>query len=186
MITVTSIRNGMIVKIDNEMFVVNDFLHITPGNWRGYVQATLRNLRTGKIIKRRFRSTETIEDVALEPRKLHFLYRDGDHFHFMDLEDYNTVTVSAEVVGTNSQYLTEGLELEAEFHEGNILTLELPTQVSLKVVETAPGVKGDSVSTNTKPATLETGLVVQVPLFVKVGDVVLVDTRTGEYLGRAT
>lgn len=186
MITVTSIRNGMIIRIDDEMFVVNDFLHVTPGNWRGYVQATLRCLRTGKITKRRFRSTDTVEDVTFEPRKLHFLYKDGDNYNFMDLEDYNTIAVSADVVGTNSQYLTEGLELEADFHEENIVALELPTQVSLKVVEAAPGVKGDSVSTNTKPATLETGLVVQVPLFVKIGDSVQIDTRTGEYLGRAT
>lgn len=185
MITATSIRNGVVIKIEGEMFMVADFLHVTPGNWRGYVQATLRSLRSGKITKRRFRSTETVEDISLEPKKLHFLYRDGDDFYFMELEDYNTFPVRAEVVGASGQYLTDGLELEGEFHKGSVIALELPTQVSLKVVETTPGVKGDSVSTNTKPAKLETGLVVQVPLFVNVGDRVQVDTRTGEYLGRA-
>ena len=185
MIAVTSIRNGMIIKMDDGMYVVNDFLHVTPGNWRGYVQATLRSLRTGKITKRRFRSTDTVEDIAFEPKKLHYLYRDGDHFYFMDMEDYNTLLVSAEIVGENQRYLTEGLELEAEFHEGKIIAIELPNQVTLKVAEAPPGVKGDSASSNTKPATLETGLVVQVPLFVKVGDLVQIDTRSGEYLGRA-
>ncbi len=184
MITVTALRNGTIIKMDKEMYVVADFKHITPGNWRGYVQASLRSLRTGKITKQRFRSTDTVEDVSLEPRKVQYLYRDGENYHFMDLEDYNSIVLPAEIVGETAPYLTETLELNAQFHEGKVVLLELPTQVKLKVVATAPGVKGDSVSSNTKPATLETGLVVQVPLFVKVGDEVEVDTRTGQYLGR--
>jgi len=184
LITATSIRNGMIIKIDNEMYAVTDFEHVTPGNWRAFVQTSLRSLRTGKIIKRRFRSTDAVEVVALEPRKVQFLYRDGENFNFMDLEDYNTIVIPVEVVGAAAQYLTEGLELETELHEGKVVALEIPKQVKLKVIETVPGVKGDSVSTNTKPAKLETGLIVQVPLFVKAGDVVEVDTRTGEYLGR--
>ena len=185
MITATSLRNGTVVKIDGEMCEVTDYLHITPGNWRAYVQVTLRSLRAGKVIKQRFRSTDTLENVTLEPRKLHFMYRDGDAYNFMDMEDYNTIPISAEVVGESNKYLTDGLEVEAEFHEGNILSLQVPNQVTLEVTETTPGVKGDSVSSNTKPATLQTGLVVQVPLFVKIGDKVQVDTRTGEYLGRA-
>ena len=184
MITATSIRNGMVVKINDEMYVVTDFMHVTPGKGRAHMQATLRSLRTGRMTRRRFRSTDSVETVTLQPKKLSFLYRDGDTFHFMDMEDYNTVTVPAEVVGANSQYLTDGLEAEAQFYKGNIVSLELPKQVYLKVAETVPGVKGDSVSSNTKPATLQTGMVLQVPLFVKVGDVVEVDTRTGEYLGR--
>ncbi len=185
MITATSLRNGMVIKIEGEMLVVTDFLHVTPGNWRGYVQTTLRNLRSGKITKQRFRSTDTVEMVTLEPKRLSFLYRDGGNFYFMDMEEYNTFAVSLDVVGENAKYLRDGLELEAQFHGGSVLSLELPKQVSLEVVETVPGVKGDSVSSNTKPATLETGLVVQVPLFINVGDKIQVDTRTGEYLGRA-
>jgi elongation factor P len=175
----------MVIKIENEMYVVTDFLHVTPGNWRGFVQTTLRSLRTGKITKQRFRSTDNLEDVTLEPKNIQFLYKEGDNYHFMDLGDYTTIFLSAETIGTNARYLTEGLELEAEFHEGRVVSLKLPNQVSLKVEETVPGVKGDSATSNTKPATLETGLVLQVPLFIKVGDAVQVDTRTGEYLGRA-
>jgi elongation factor P len=185
LITATSLRNGTVIKMRDEMYVVTDFLHITPGNWRGYVQATLRSLRTGKITKQRFRSTDSVEDITLEPRKLNFLYREGENYHFMDLGDYNTLPIPAEIVGEGSKYLTDGVEVEAEFHEGNIVWLQLPNQVTLTVTETAPGVKGDSVSSNTKPATLETGLVLQVPLFVNVGDRLRVDTRTGAYLGRA-
>jgi len=185
MINVTSIRNRMIIKVGGEMCVVTDFAHVVRETRRGYIQASLRSLRTGKITKQRFRSTDSVEGVALEPRKVQFLYRDGESFHFMDLEDYNTIVMAAEEVGANGPYLTEGLELNAQFYEGKVVSLELPTQVKLKVVETVPGVKGDSVSSNTKPATLETGLVVQVPLFVKVGDEVSVDTRTGQYGGRA-
>lgn len=185
MITATSLRNGTIVKIEGEMYEVTDYLHITPGNWRGYVQASLRSLRTGKITKQRFRSTDTLENITLEPRKLHFMYRDGDMYNFMDMEDYDTVPIAAEIVGDKNKYLTDGLEVEAEFYEGRIVSLQLPNQVTLEVTETSPGVKGDSVSSNTKPATLQTGLIVQVPLFVKIGDKLQVDTRSGEYLGRA-
>lgn len=185
MITVTALRNGMTIKMDGDLYVVTDFAHVVRETRRGFIQASLRSLRTGKITKQRFRSTDSVEDVAFEPRKVQFLYRDGENFNFMDLEDYNTVGVPTEVVGEAAPYLTEGLEVAAQFYEGNVVTLDLPTQVKLKVVETVPGVKGDSVSTNTKPATLETGLVIQVPLFVDVGQEVQVDTRTGQYLGRA-
>ncbi len=185
MITVTALRNGTTVKIDGELYVVTDFAHVVRETRRGFIQASMKSLRTGKSIKQRFRSTDTVEDVSLEPKKVQFLYRDGENFHFMDLEEYNTVGVPAEVVGEAAPYLTEGLEIVAQFHEGSVVTLELPTQVNLKVVETVPGVKGDSVSTNTKPATLETGLIVQVPLFVDVDEKIQVDTRTGQYLGRA-
>ena len=185
MITATSIRNGMVIKMDDEMYVVNEVVHVTRESRRGFIQATLRSLRTGRITKQRFRSTDSVETVTLQPKKLNYLYREGDTFYFMDMEDYNTLSVPAEVVGPGSQYLTDGLELQAQFYEGSMVSLELPKQVTLKVAETAPGVKGDSVSSNTKPATLETGLILQVPLFVKVDDRVQVDTRTGEYLGRA-
>jgi len=185
LITATSIRSGMVLKLGDEMYIVLNFSHITPGKGRGYIQANLRSLRTGRTMSQRFRSTDSVETVTLEPRKLNYLYKDGDNYYFMDLEDYNTLAVSQEVVENGGQYLTDGLEVEAQSYEGNIVLLDLPNQVTLKVTETAPGVKGDSVSSNTKPATLETELVLQVPLFIKVGDQVQVDTRTGEYLGRA-
>jgi elongation factor P len=174
----------MIIKVDDEMYAVTDFAHVVRETRRGFIQASLRSLRTGKVTKRRFRSSETVETVTLEPRKVQFLYREGENFHFMDMEDYNTIVLPEELVGTAAQYLAEALELDAQFYEGNVVSLELPNQVKLKVVETVPGVKGDSVSSNNKPATLETGLVIQVPLFVKVGDDVEVDTRSGQYLAR--
>jgi elongation factor P len=174
----------MTIKVDDEIYVVAEFAHVVRETRRGYIQASLRSLRTGRIVKRRFRSADSVETVSLEPRKVQFLYRDGENFHFMDLEDYNTIVIGADTVGPGARYLIETLECDAQFYEGKVVQLELPKQVKLKVVQTVPGVKGDSVSTNTKPATLETGLVIQVPLFVKVGDEVEVDTRTGEYLGR--
>jgi elongation factor P len=175
----------MTIKMDDELYVVTDFSHVVRESRRGFIQTSLRSLRTGKTTKQRFRSTDTVEDVALEPRKVQFLYRDGEGSHFMDLEEYHTVAVPTAVVGEAASYLTEGLEIVAQFHEGNVVALDMPTQVNLKVVETVPGVKGDSVSTNTKPATLETGLIVQVPLFVDTGEEIQIDTRTGQYLGRA-
>jgi elongation factor P len=185
LITATMIRPGMVLKLEDEMSVVLSFDHVTPGKGRGHIQVTLRSLRAGRTMSQRFRSSDSVETVTLEPRKLNFLYKDGDNYYFMDLEDYNTHRVSADVVGNSGQYLTDGLEVEAQSYEGSIVVLEIPKQVTLKVTETAPGVKGDSVSSNTKPATLETGLVLQVPLFIKVEDQVQVDTRSGEYLGRA-
>lgn len=185
MITATALRNGTVIKLDDEIYMVTDFMHVTPGKGHAFMQATLRSLRTGRITKRRFRSTDSVETVVLVPRTLNFMYKDGDHLYFMDLEDYNTLPVATEVIGEGTQYLTEGLELEAQFYEGSIVAIQLPNQVTLKVVETVPGVRGDSVSNNTKPATLETGMVLQVPLFVKIGEKIQVDTRTGAYLGRA-
>ncbi len=185
MITATMIRPGTVLKLGDEMYLVLSFDHVTPGKGRGHIQVTLRSLRTGRTTNQRFRSSDSVETVSLEPRKLNFLYKDGDNYYFMDLEDYNTFPISADIVGDSGQYLTDGLEVDAQSYEGRIVSLDIPNQVILRVAETAPGVKGDSVSSNTKPATLETGLVVQVPLFIKVDDRVQVDTRTGEYLGRA-
>ncbi|NQT83029.1 elongation factor P [bacterium] len=184
MLSVTAIRNGMTIKVDDEMYVVTDFAHVVRETRRGFIQTSLRSLRTGRVTKLRFRSTDSVQIITLEPRKVQFLYRDGEDLQFMDLEDYNTIAIPLGVVGDAAQYLAEGLELDAQFYEGKVVAIELRKQVKLKIVETAPGVKGDSVSSNTKPATLETGLVLQVPLFVKEGEVVEVDTRTGQYLGR--
>ena len=181
----TSIRKGMTIIYNDEACVVLDFTHVTPGKGNAIVQTTLRSLKTGRSVKARFRPTENIEPAVLDSRRTQFLYHDNDGWHFMDLADYNTFTVSQEVVGDNGNYLSENLELEITFYEGAPVTIELPTTVTLKITESPPGVKGDSATTNTKPATLETGHSLQVPFFVNQGDSIVIDTRTGEYVTRA-
>jgi len=175
----------MAIMYQGAIHVITEHQHVTPGNWRAYVQATMRNIRTGNSVQTRFRSTEDVELVSLENRQLQYQYRDSHGFNFMNLEDFNNIALAPEIVGDAARYIKEGDEIEGLFHGSEPIELELPTSVSLKVVSTVPGFKGDSVTNLQKPATLETGYEIPVPLFIKEGDVVKVDTRTGEYLGRA-
>ena len=181
----TSLRKGMVIKHDGELYQVHDFQRVKPGKGGAFVQTSLKNVKRGNIVKVRFRSSDDVEAAEMDSRRVQYLYNDGNNYYFMDMKDYNTFDVSSEVVGKNKDYLKEELMLEIDFHEANPIAIELPTSVALKVEKTDPGVKGDSVSTNTKPATLETGLVVQVPLFINEGELLQIDTRTGEYMGRA-
>ncbi|HRZ87425.1 MAG TPA: elongation factor P [bacterium] len=183
MANAVDLRKGMAIMLEGELCVVTDRLHVTPGNWRAYIQVTMKSVRTGKQIERRFRSTETVDVVQLEPKEMQFMYKDQEGFHFMD-PDYNTITFSEEVVGDAKNYLIENGKCEVLFFGEKAIEIELPASVELKVVETVPGFKGDSVTNLQKPATLETGYRVNVPLFMKEGDVVKIDTRTGEYIGR--
>lgn len=181
----TEIRRGTALIYQNEIFIVTDFQHRTPGNLRSFVQATMKNVRTGKIIQNRFASGENVERATLEPRQCQFLYSDEQGFHFMDMESYHTFPMNTDVIGDAKYYLKENMELRILFTDESPIVPELPKNVVLKVTEAAPGVKGDSVSNNTKSVTLETGLKVQVPLFIEQGQEVKVSTETGEYLGRA-
>ena len=184
MVTGSNIRRGMVIKLDGEVYLVTEYQHVKPGKGPAYMQAALKNLKTGRIIRNRFRSTDNVELAELETKRVQYLYKDSDNYYFMDMKDYNTISVDNETVGDNRYFLKEEMLLDIAFYEGSPITFELPTQVSLKIAETGPGIRGDSVTSNTKPATLETGLTVQVPLFINSGDVVRIDTRTGEYLGR--
>ncbi|HUI06556.1 MAG TPA: elongation factor P [Verrucomicrobiae bacterium] len=179
------LRKGMAIKYNNDVCVVLDMQHRTPGNLRAFVQATLRSLKSGKSSNVRFASTESIEVVSMTTRRLDFSYKDHNGYHFMDPETYETTTLSEEFVGDAAKYLTENLPCTLMEVEGKAAELELPPKVKLKVVEAPPGVRGDTATNVTKPAKVETGFEVGVPLFIDAGDSIEVDTRTGKYLNRA-
>lgn len=180
----TELRNGTTVLFRGELFVVTDFRHNTPGNKRAFVQATFKNLKTGKLIQNRFSSTEDIQRAILEPKTCQFLYHDEQGSHFMDMESYNSFQLSDEVIGDGRYYLKENMEIKIDFYEGKPVLPEYPKVVVLKITESPPWVKGDSVSNNMKPAVCETGLKVQVPIFIDEGTEIRVNTETGEYVGR--
>jgi len=175
----------MAIRYNGDVTVVLDVQHRTPGNLRAFVQATLRSIRTGKSSNVRFGSTETVELVDVNRRKLEYSYKDQDGYVFMDPDTYESETLRPELLQNSADYLTENLAVEVLYAEGKPVAVELPSSVSLKVVESAEGLRGDSATNVQKPAKLETGKVVQVPLFIKEGEVIKVDTRTGAYMGRA-
>jgi elongation factor P len=184
MIKASSVRKGMAVVINKEIFLVTTFDHLTPGNKRAIIQLELKSITSGKIISQRFRSEDGLEQATLDPHTAQYLYKDEQGYHFMDLADYNSFALGEESVGDKGLYLKENLEVEILFHDNKPVVLEVPKSVTLRVAHAEPGIKGDSVSNNTKSVTLETGLVLQVPLFVDEGTMIRVDTRTGDYLSR--
>jgi elongation factor P len=179
------LRKGMAIKYNNDVNIVLDMQHRTPGNLRAFVQATLRSLKSGKSANVRFASTESIEVVSMTTRRLDFSYKDHNGYHFMDPETYETTTLNEEFVGEAAKYLTENLAVMLMEIDGRPAELELPPKVRLKVIEAPPGVRGDTATNVTKPAKVENGFEVGVPLFINPGDVIEVDTRTGRYLNRA-
>lgn len=185
MIVANDIKKGTMIKLDGELYTVVDFQHLTPGNKPAMIQAKLKSLRKGNVITNRFRSTETVEDVYMDHREMEYLYNDGKDYCFMDSATLEQLFVAKEVLGDAVNYMPHNCSVRLTFYEGNPVAVELPSAVTLKVTETSPGVKGDTVTNVFKPATLETGLVIKVPLFINTGDVIKVDTRTGEFLSRA-
>lgn len=185
MATALDFRIGMIIKFDGDLYAVEEFQHRTPGNKRGFVQAKLRNIRNGRAIDHKFSSNDKIEVARVEKRPAQYLYRDNDAFYFMDQETHDQFHINESLIREHSKFLKEGDVVDVEYFENEIVGCELPITVALRVVETVPGIRGDTATGGTKPATLETGAVVQVPLFVNENDVIKVDTRTGEYLERA-
>ncbi len=181
----SELKKGMIIKDGTEFYIVVDMEHRTPGNLRAIYQAMLKNLLTGRVNNRRFSPTDTVEKADLETKKVQYLYRDHSGFHFMDMTTYETVVIPDDIIGGAKDYLKENLGLELLYYEHRPVTIELPVSVELKVTESSPGIRGDTSGKAMKSSTLETGLKVNVPLFVEEGDVIKVDTRTGEYLGRA-
>jgi elongation factor P len=181
----SQVRKGMvIVGDDGQLWSVVDRDLNTPGNWRAILTLKLKNLKTGSVTERRFHPDNKVEQAYLDKRPMQYLYQDGDSYIFMDKETYDQVHLSRESVGEFIRYLKENDDAQVTFYEGNAISLEPPAKVALRVVETAPGARGDTVKNVNKPARLETGLEVQVPPFVNEGDLIEVDTRTGEYLGR--
>lgn len=184
MIDVNDLRKGVTFELDGEIYRVLEYQHYKPGRGNAIIRTKLRNLRTGTIIDRNFISGDRVQEIRLDHRTVQFLYHEGDLYYFMDVETFEQPVLSAAMLGDAVYYLKEGVELEISSYEGEPLDVELPVTVDLTVTETLPGVRGDTAQSGTKPATLETGLQLQVPLFINIGDVIRVDTRTGEYLGR--
>ena len=183
-ITTNDLKNGMTLELDDTLFSVVEFQHVKPGKGHAFVRTTLKNPRTGAVIDRTFRAGEKVERAIIDKRAMQFLYRDGTDYVFMDTETYDQLTVSPETLGEASQYLVEQNTALLMMYGEDVIGVDLPASVELTITETEPGLQGDRVSGARKPATLETGLVVSVPLFIEKGEHVKVDTRTGEYLSR--
>jgi elongation factor P len=184
MIQATQLKRGMCIKHDNDLYRVVEAMHKTPGNLRGLVQAKIRHLKSGSISEHRFRSVDMVERAILDETEMGFMYQDGDMFHFMNNETYEQIGLSREVLGDAVNYLIPNIKLKIEMYEGRPVGIDVPLNVVMRVMETEPGIKGASVSNQTKPAKMETGLIVNVPPFVNEGDVIRVDTETGSYVER--
>ena len=184
-IQATRLKRGMLIKLENDLFRVLDLQHFTPGNKRGFVQAKMRNIRTGQQGDNKFRAEEDVERAILDERQMQYLYRDGDAFHFMDTSTYEQIHLDAEVLGDNANYILPEMVITMEFYGEEPVGIELPVTVDLKVVDTTPGINRATASAQVKPAKLETGLVVNVPAHVNIGDVIRVGTADGEYLKKA-
>ena len=184
-IPATQLRPGMIIKHNNDLHSVFSVEHRTPGNLRAFIQAKLRNLRTGAMFEHRFRSPDPIDRIVVDEIDMEFLYNDGDDYYFMNTESYEQTHLKRDTLGDAVEYLTPNLQIKVEFYDNKPVGIELPQTVELTVVETEPGLKSATASSVTKPAKLETGLVVQVPPFINEGEKIRVDTAEGAYLSRA-
>lgn len=184
MISTNDVRPGMALDLPDGIFTIVEYQHVKPGKGKAFVRMKLKNVETGQVLDRTFRADEDVPQAIIDRREFQFLYRDDLGFHFMDLEDFSQLAVGAEDVGDAAHYLKEGATVVLALHRGTPIAVELPAAVELEVTYAEPAVKGNTVSGATKPVTTETGLVVQVPLFVEQGDRIKVDTRTGEYLTR--
>jgi elongation factor P len=185
MISATQMRPGMVIKFNNDLFSIFSVNHRTPGNLRGFVQAKMRNLRSGTMIEHRFSSEDKVERAILDEIQMEYLYDDGEYYYFMNSENYEQMHLTKDILGDAVNYLIPQLKVSVEFYEGKPMSVELPATVDLKVIETEPGLKGATVSNVTKPAKLETGLVVQVPPFITEGEMIRVNTAEGTYQERA-
>jgi elongation factor P len=184
-IPATQLRPGMVIKHNNDLHSVFSVEHRTPGNLRAFIQAKLRNLRTGAMFEHRFRSADAIDKITVDEVKMEYLYNDGDDYYFMDTQSYEQTPLKHDILGDAVEYLTANLQITVEFFDGKPVGIELPQTVELTVIETEPGLKSATASSVTKPAKTETGLIVQVPPFINEGDKIKVDTSEGAYLSRA-
>lgn len=183
--TTADFYNGMVIRYNNDLYTVTEFHHVSPGNWRAFVRVRLKNLRTGRVMEQRFRAGEEIEAVRVEHQNWQFLYIDGDDYVFMNTETFDQQPIPKGMLGDAIQFLKEQDTVEMLVDGDNIIAVELPNFLELTVESAEPGVRGDTANNVTKPATLETGAVINVPLFVNPGDKIRIDTRTGQYVERA-
>lgn len=185
MATTNDLKNGMTLNLDGQLWTVVEFQHVKPGKGPAFVRTKMRQVLTGKVVEKTFNAGIKVDIAILEKRDMQFLYKDGEDFVFMDSSTYDQMTIPGATVGEAANYMLENTDAVVAIHEGNPLYVELPASVPLKITYTEPGIQGDRSSAGSKPATLETGISIQVPLFIKQDEVILVDTRTGSYLGRA-
>lgn len=185
MATTNDLKNGMTLDIEGQLWTVVEFQHVKPGKGPAFVRTKLKQVMTGKVVDKTFNAGVKVDVAILEKREMNFLYKEGDDYVFMDNENFDQMTISAATVGEAANYMLENTEAIVAIHEGNPLYIELAASVELVVTYTEPGLQGDRSSGGTKPATVETGIEVQVPLFIKQDEKILVDTRDGSYLGRA-
>ena len=185
MISSTQMRPGMVIKFNNDLYSIFSVAHRTPGNLRGFVQAKMRSLRSGTMMEHRFSSEDKVEKALLEQQEMEYLYDDGEYYYFMNTETFEQMHLMKDLLGDATQYLIPQLKVSVEFYEGKPMSVELPPTVDLTVVETEPGLKGATVSNVTKPAKMETGLMVQVPPFITEGEKIRVNTAAGTYQERA-
>ncbi|HXF26545.1 MAG TPA: elongation factor P [Bryobacteraceae bacterium] len=185
MIASTQLRPGMVIKFNNELYSIFSMVHRTPGNLRGFVQVKMRSLRSGSMTEHRFSSEDRVERATLDEQEMEYLYDDGEYFYFMNTETFEQMHLTKDLLGDAVEYLIPQLKVNVEFYEGKPMSVELPPTVDLKVIETEPGLRGATVSNVTKPAKVESGLIVQVPPFISEGEKIRVSTADGSYQERA-
>lgn len=185
MISVNDFRTGLTIIVDGQLYRVMDFQHVKPGKGAAFVRSKLRNLRNGNVQEKTFRAGEKVEKAQIDNRKMQYLYAQGDEHVFMDMESYDQTELASSAIEYELKFLKENMEVHIQSYQGEMLGVELPNTVELEVTETEPGIKGDTASGGTKPATLQTGLTVQVPFFVNQGDILIINTTDGSYVSRA-
>ena len=185
MINVNDIKNGMTILFEDNIYTVLEFSHVKPGKGAAFVQAKLKNLRTGSIVEKRFNSGVKLEKAMVEKKSMHFLYASGDVYNFMNMESYEQIEITKDQIGDDAKFLKEDLIVDVTFFQGELLGVILPEKIEMKVVETEPAVKGNTTNNALKDAVLETGLKVRVPLFVEQGEMIIVSTKDGKYVSRA-
>lgn len=184
-LSINEVKAGITILVDSQVHIVMETQHVKPGKGAAFVRAKLRNLKNGSIQEKTFRGDERIETAFIEERRLQYLYSSGSIYHFMDQDNFEEITFAKENIGQKSDFLKDNLEVIAYFYKNEILNINLPNIIEFKVMHTEPGIKGDTAKSGTKKAKIETGLTVQVPLFINIGDIIKVDTRTGEYVERS-
>ena len=185
MISAGDFRNGITIELEGNIYQIIEFQHVKPGKGAAFVRTKLKNIKSGGVVEKTFRPTEKFEDAHIERKDMQYLYSDGELYHFMDVETFDQIAVDGDTVGDSLKFVKENEMVKVCSHEGNVFSVEPPISVELEVTETEPGVKGDTATGATKPAIVETGASVLVPLFVNQGDKIKIDTRTGEYSSRA-
>lgn len=183
-LSINEIKPGLTILVNNEVWLTLECQHVKPGKGAAFVRVKIRNLKNNSIQEVTFRGDEKIEGAFVEERKLQYLYKSGSIYHFMDQENFEELTIAEEILGEKVKFLKDNLEVTGYFYKNEILNINLPNFIEFKIIHTEPGVKGDTAKSGTKPATIETGAIIQVPLFVNIGDKIKVDTRTGEYVER--